>query len=517
MVPAMHSGLSLLLLAIPLMPLAVGLLLLRATAGHDQAIARIGQIAGLAAGLAALIAYLSIGPIQATLWAPADPSWQHLGLRLDLLSATMVALVAFLGAVVSHFSLPYLAGDARRPRFLAWIHFTLAAVLTLVLAGTLGLMLLAWVANSLALHRLLLHFPQRPGAVFSARKKFVVSRLGDLSLLAALIVLYRHYGTTDLAALFAQAAGGDTAPLPLAAWFLILCAALKSAQFPFHSWLPDTMETPTPVSALMHAGIINGGGFLILRLSPLMVHAPQALHVLAVVGAVTAGFGAVVMLTQPSVKRALAYSTIAQMGFMLLQCGLGAFGLALLHIVAHSLYKAHAFLRAGSTVGAVPRAAVPLPTGALLGGLLGAALLTAGGATALHLLAPTAIHPPALFTLVVGLALAYGLTRTWSSGGGLAAALGGAAAMVGLAIASFALHGLAQAFFTGFPVHQPPTALVVSLALAFVGLFLVQSLVWRAPHSPWGRRLHVHVLNGFYIGTLANRCLNRLWPRSAQS
>ena len=131
---------------------------------------------------------------------------------------------------------------------------------------------------------------------------------------------------------------------------LVCGAMLKSAQFPFHSWLPDTMETPTPVSALMHAGIINAGGFLIVRLSPLVTLSPLSLHILAVVGAFTAIFASLVMMTQASVKRMLAFSTIAQMGFMMLQCGVGAFSIAVLHIVAHSLYKAHAFLSSGSVV-----------------------------------------------------------------------------------------------------------------------------------------------------------------------
>ena len=513
----MHLDSSLLLPAISLIPLLLGCLLRRASAAVAPRLAMLGVIMAPFIALLAVATFIRQGPSQVVLWAPADAAWLHLSLRLDLLSLSMATLVAFLGAVVIRFSLHYLAGDARLPRFISWMQFTLAAVLSLVLAGSLGLMLLAWVATSLALHRLLLFYPHRAGAVFSARKKFVVSRLGDLSLLAAIVTLYRHYGTTELEALFAMAAAGDVSPLPLTAGFLVTCAALKSAQFPFHSWLPDTMETPTPVSALMHAGIINAGGFLILRLSPLMVHAPGALNALAVLGAVTAMFGAVVMLAQPSVKRALAYSTIAQMGFMLLQCGVGAFGLALLHIVAHSLYKAHAFLRAGSTIGAVPRAAVPLQTPAVIGGLLGATLLTAGGATALHLFAPGLATAPALFTLVVGLGLAYGLTRVWSAGGGRATTLGGAAAIVGLAAASFALHALAMRIAGEFPNHAAPTALTVAVALAFIGLFLFQALLWRANGHSLGRRLHVHTLNGFYIGTLANRLLNRLWPRAVPS
>jgi len=132
---------------------------------------------------------------------------------------------------------------------------------------------------------------------------------------------------------------------------LVGVAMLKSAQFPFHSWLPDTMETQTPLSALMHAGIINAGGFLIVRLSPVVSLSPVALNTLAIVGAFTAIFASLVMMTQASIKRMLALSTIAQMGFMMLQCGLGAFSIAVLHIVAHSLYKAHAFFIVGQRGG----------------------------------------------------------------------------------------------------------------------------------------------------------------------
>lgn len=510
----MNLDFSLLLLAVPVTPLLCGLALGVRRRVAARALIVTGLSVSLAAALFAGLLYFRQGPVQVTLWAPGGAGWGHLGLRLDLLSAIMVALVTAVGAAVALFSLPYLAGHPRRPQFLAWLHLTLAAVQTLVLSGTLGLTLVAWVATSLTLHRLLLFFPQRPGAVFAARKKFVVSRLGDLCLLAALVVLYRHYGTTELSALFAAAAAGDTAPIPGAAWFLVGCAALKSAQFPCHSWLPDTMETPTPVSALMHAGIINAGGFLILRLSPLLVHAPGALTLLALIGTVTAAFGAIVMLAQPSVKRALAFSTIAQMGFMLLQCGLGAFDLALLHLVAHSLYKAHAFLRAGSTIGAVSRAAVPLSTPSVLGGLISATLLVTGGATAMHVLLPAVVPAPALFLIVVALALAYGFARIWSSGGGRATAWGGVAAIVGLAGASFALHGLAATIFAAFPVYRAPGALSVFSGLMFLGLFVFQATVWRADRYRWGRWLHVHTLNGFYVGTLANRLLHRLWPRS---
>lgn len=431
-------------------------------------------------------------------------------LRLDPLSAVMALLVAVLGAVVIRFSRNYLAGDAGQGRFFGWMNGTLASVLLLVLSGNFQVLWLAWVATSLCLHQLLVYYPWRAPAVFSARKKFVISRLGDLCLLGALIVIYRAYGTLDYDSLFAAVEAGKTEGLAPAGWLLAACAMFKSAQFPFHGWLPDTMETPTPVSALMHAGIINAGGFLIIRFSPLMAHVPPAMAFLALLGAVTAAFGAVVMLTQPSVKRALAFSTVAQMGFMLLQCGLGAFGLALLHLVAHSLYKAHAFLHAGSTVGAPARAAVPLRGGNLAVGLAGGLGVTALGLGMLGGTDPLAA--PSVFILVLALALGYGIARAGASGAGtLGLAGAGLMAMIVGALA-LGLHKLALAFPGGFPDAAPPLWLMGLVALVFCGLFLLQSLVWRANQSGLGRRLYVHALNGFYLGTLGNRLLNTLWP-----
>ena len=272
--------------------------------------------------------------------------------------------------------------------------------------------------------------------------------------------------------MFAAAEAGRSSGLNGVGYLLVACAAFKSAQFPWHSWLPDTMETPTPVSAFMHAGIINAGGFLLIRLAPLLTHAPAALHAIAVVGAVTAGFGGVVMLAQPSVKRALAYSTIAQMGFMLLQCGLGAFGLALLHLVAHSLYKAHAFLRSGSTVGGVPRAAIALRPAALTLGALASLLLVTGLATLMATVAPAVPVRPDLFALVLVFALAYGLARAWSAAGRRLTIGRGLAVALAVALASLALHAGAQAVLPDASITPPPPAL-----LAFIGgllLFLME-------------------------------------------
>lgn len=515
MLAPMRLLISLLVPAIPLLPLLAGGLVGRVPAASAW------RVSFTAACLAAAAAWVSAGLVlaQGALTARWTP-WEALPgltvtLRSDTLSAIMTVLVASLGAVILNFSRRYLAGDPAERRFHFWLSLTLGSVLTLVLAGHLLLLWLAWVATSLCLHRLLLLYPERAGAVFSARKKFVFSRLGDVCLLVACDRLHQLYGTWDLEALFTAVEAGQVTGLPAVGFFLVACAALKSAQFPFHSWLPDTMETPTPVSAFMHAGIINAGGFLLVRLSPLLVHAPAALNFIAVLGALTAAFGAVVMLTQPSVKRALAYSTIAQMGFMLLQCGLGAFGLALLHLVAHSLYKAHAFLRSGSTVGATPRAAVTLRTPALSIGFLGGALLVTGLATLLEMAAPFGPSEFDVFSFGLALALAYGLARIWSVGGGWDFVRRSVTAALLIGLASLLLHAGANRLLPASVVVHPPSAVVALVGATFAALFVFQALLWRAGHYSLGRQLYVHALNGFYVGTVANRLLRHLWPRPA--
>ena len=311
-------------------------------------------------------------------------------------------------------------------------------------------------------------------------------------------------------------ARGNSGGVATSAVLLAGCAMLKSAQFPFHSWLPDTMETPTPVSAFMHAGIVNAGGFLVVRLAPIFAAAPFASGLLALTGAFTAAFGAIVMLAQPSVKRALAYSTIAQMGFMVLQCGLGAYALALLHIAAHSLYKAHAFLTSGSTVGVVPRAAVPLRMPALTAGVLACSLMVALGATMLHALFPSAALHSGLFGMLLALALAYGVARAASAGDGIRKFARAFSAAAAIAALSLCLHAGASALFNRLPTTQPPLAVRGAVGVVFAGLFLFQAVLWRANLHPAGRRLYVHALNGFYVGILFNRLLGRLWPRQTR-
>ena len=297
----------------------------------------------------------------------------------------LLALVAFVGWVVLRYARVYLDGEDGQGAFTGWLCSTLAMVLLLVQAGHLVIFAAAWIGTSLCLHHLLLFYPKRAAAVRGARKKFVVARAGDAAVLVAFGLLFWWFGTGDIAALnAAAAAGAGSGVIVVAAGGLAVAALLKSAQFPTHGWLTEVMETPTPVSALLHAGVVNAGGFLLIRFADVMLLAPGILAVLVMIGGFTALFACLVMLAQPAVKTSLAWSTIGQMGFMILQCGLALFPLALLHILAHSLYKAHAFLASG---GAVERVAaihrpgpVAVPRGAAVGRAFLAALARARGA-----------------------------------------------------------------------------------------------------------------------------------------
>ncbi len=326
--------------------------------GAANAFPRAMAAAGLGAGVVAFLVAIAVDVavlLNGAFWTGAiGVAGVGVGIYFDALSAAMSTLVSFIGVIVLLYSRNYLDGDRKEGSFFKRLAFTLAAVLSLISAGNLAWLILAWIATSVGLNALLLFYPERPAAQLAAKKKFVASRLGDLCLIAAAASLWTSFGTLAFPELFAAAraaaAAGAAGTMALPAILIVCAAVLKSAQLPFHGWLVEVMETPTPVSALLHAGVINAGGFLVLRLADIVAPSEGALHMLSLIGGATALFGSIVMLTQTSVKVSLAYSTVAQMGFMILECGLGAFVAALLHILAHSLYKAHAFLSSGSVI-----------------------------------------------------------------------------------------------------------------------------------------------------------------------
>ena len=273
------------------------------------------------------------------------------GLFPSGLALWMSMLVGFIGWVIIRYADDYLRGDPGRARFFPWFLITLASVLVLVLTNHLLVLVGAWVGVSLSFHHLLTLYPQRAAANAAALQKFIISRVGDVCVLSAVLLLHHHYGTFYLPEMMAADGGaGHSLALQSASVLLAIAALLKCAQLPVHGWLLRVMEAPTPVSALLHAGIINLGGFLWLRLYPVFDGFTPGHGVLLVVGGVTAVVAALVMMTQSSVKHSLAWSTSAQMGFMLFEIGLGAYTLAFLHLLAHSLYKAHSFLASSRTV-----------------------------------------------------------------------------------------------------------------------------------------------------------------------
>jgi NAD(P)H-quinone oxidoreductase subunit 5 len=440
-----------------------------------------------------------------------------LQVRVDALSAVMVLLVAFVGWVVVRYARTYMDGDARQGAFMGGLALTLGFVLLLVTSGNIGQLVLAWIGTSLSLHRLLLFYGDRPVARLAAMKKFLFARTGDVFLIAAAILLVRGFGTGDIAAMAAALEAGE-APVGAgwAAFCLAVTALLKSAQFPTHGWLTEVMDAPTPVSALLHAGVINAGGFLVIRFADLFLAAPGfAMGTLAVAGGLTAALASLVMLTQTAVKSALAWSTVAQMGFMLLQCGLGAFPAALLHIVAHSLYKAHAFLGSGSVVD-LARARLGHRLARVRPGDAALSLAVALSAVGLTgwAFGVTLDSKPALVVLAAVLVLGLGHLIALAMGQGARGPLVIRASLVsfGLSAVYFALQLGAEALTAGTlpatgAVGAGQQAVMAFVLLVFVATAAIQALApVRLAEGRW-RPLATHLRHGLYVTPVLNRLI----------
>ncbi len=442
-------------------------------------------------------------------------------LRLDALSVVMFWLVTFLGIVLIQFSRNYLAGDPRQQVFFGRLYMTISAILLLILAGNLWQLVLGWIATSLALHRFLLFYPERPHAIRAARKKYLIARVGDFCLIVAAVLLARSFGTTDLGAIHqaasaAVAVGDAPVALSVAALLVVVAAALKSAVFPTHGWLLEVMETPTPVSALLHAGLLNAGVFLIARLGELVFVSTPALILLIVVGGFTALFASSAMITQSSVKVSLAYSSMAHMGFMLMLCGFGAHTVAIMHLIAHSCYKAHAFLSSGSTIEYVRNtgsqklvtAPRPLP---MLVSLIASLAMFVGVATVLGIditKRPGETAMIALFVIAVSYLVmkgAIGTTSVVVIGRTLLMAAMVTLAFFALELVAAAVLGQAVAVFP-----TPDTATIIAMiltVLVFAGVTVLSALLPALATRPAWRAFYVHLKHGFYANALFDRFL----------
>lgn len=464
----------------------------------------------LAAAGGALVGALAAGAATSPTLGAASLG---VSIRVDALSSILSSLIAFIGLVVISYSRNYLAGDPGQGRFMRQLCLALGLLQALVLSGNLAQLVVCWIAASVCVNRLLLFRSERQAAVLAARKRFLVSRLADAALIGAALLLWRAAGSGDIGVVLAAAKQGAGVEWASAAALLAVAAIFSSAQPPFHGWILEVMETPTPVSALLHAGVVNAGGFLVLRFAEVAGAHPAALGLLTAVGAASAVFGSLVMLPQTAVKVALAYSTVAQMGFMLLECGLGAYSAALLHIVAHALYKAHAFLSAGGAAAA-PRRQVPAAPAPAL------AVLAVPALVALAALVMTGVgagpsQQPGVFVLSAVVLL--GLARAWMERRDRRGLL----AAVALSAVVITAYAAGQAVFArvigdlGPQLAAPgPGSIAASIGIVIfmTGIVCLQLRApGRAGSAAWARA-YALVSSGFHLNTIANRWVLRFWP-----
>lgn len=289
-------------------------------------------------------------------WMPALPDGGTIGLLLDPLSMTFVMLVTFVGSLIHLYAVAYMEHDENRRRFFAYLNLFIASMLTLVLADSYLLLFVGWEGVGLASYLLIGFWNFVPEYATAAKKAFVMNRIGDAGLLLAMAAMFASLGTVNYKAAFAAAPGASSTWLTAIGLLLLVGACGKSAQFPLQAWLGDAMAGPTPVSALIHAAtMVTAGVYLVVRSGAIYAGAPTAQLAVAIIGAITLLFGAIVGCAKDDMKKVLAASTMSQIGYMMLAAGLGPIGaaFAIFHLLTHGFFKAQMFLGAGSVMHAM--------------------------------------------------------------------------------------------------------------------------------------------------------------------
>lgn len=471
------------------------------------------RLMGEVGALTAVLGF--IGAIVLAVRAACDVSVSAtiggLAVSADRLAAMLLLLVFGVSAIVQSFAVRYLAGDSRAAWFTSGASLLTASSAGLMVATTLVGLAIAWTAAGAALCLLLGTYWHLPAARDGVRRTATAFLLGDLALWIAVALATTRWGVVDLRALDPAALTGPM--LPVVACLIVAAALSRSAQIPFHRWMPATLAAPTPVSALLHAGVVNAGGILLIRLSPLVTgDLARGLTILA--GASTMVYGAAVMLVKPDIKGALAHSTMAQMGFLILTCGLGLWAAAVFHLVAHGFYKATLFLSSGSAIAyrrrrdsrppARPTArrvevlnaiiAVTLPAIALYAAVL-AIPLPAGDHGAEHALL--------IFAWVTGAAVTWGWLRRRPGAGGTLMA---GAVLVPVSLAYVGLITAVGAFLApALPAREPVTLTTWLFTAAAIGLMgCVAALRWTPGRLQ--RAVYARALTAGHIpSTLPNR------------
>ncbi|MFQ5776499.1 MAG: NADH-quinone oxidoreductase subunit L [Terriglobia bacterium] len=357
---------------IPVLPLAgafvLGVTGRRLTPGTVSAIGVGSAGLSFAAALAAAAAFSQLAPTQIPFqssyftWFEAGSFHLEAGFYLDQLSLLMTLVVTGVGFLIHVYSIGYMARESGYYRFFSYLNLFMFFMLTLVLAGNYLVLFVGWEGVGLCSYLLIGFYFGRGSAANAGKKAFIVNRIGDFGFTLALLLLFWTFSSLDFASIFAQAAQrpvesglpAETGVLTVITLLLLAGAIGKSAQLPLYVWLPDAMEGPTPVSALIHAAtMVAAGVYMVARSHPLFALAPLSLTVVAVIGCLTALFAATIALVQTDIKRILAYSTVSQLGYMFLALGAGAFAAGMFHLMTHAFFKALLFLGAGSVIHAV--------------------------------------------------------------------------------------------------------------------------------------------------------------------
>ena len=356
---------------IPLLPLASFLIL--GMFGHwirDKAHLVAVPAIVLSLGISILAFFDVAGGHHSTIrlytWLTSGMLDVHIGLSIDRLTSVMLLLVTTVSALVHVYTIGYMQGEPGYARFFSYIALFTFSMLMLVLADNFLQLFVFWEAVGLCSYLLIGHWYERQSAVAAATKAFVVNRVGDFGFMLGLLLVFTTFDSLDYATAFAnvgpataqvmnilEPVGGsfEVSTITVICLLLFMGAIGKSAQFPLHVWLPDAMEGPTPISALIHAAtMVTAGVFMVARLSPLYNASPAAMSVVAVVGAITMVLGATIALTQTDIKRVVAYSTMSQLGYMMMACGLGAYAAGMYHLMTHGAFKALLFLGCGSVI-----------------------------------------------------------------------------------------------------------------------------------------------------------------------
>ncbi|WP_308389002.1 proton-conducting transporter membrane subunit [Acidithiobacillus sp. AMEEHan] len=444
-----------------------------------------------------------------------------LSIAVNGLTLTLATLAAFVIVMIAQYSVQYLDGDPQQARFSRLLASTAGFFLIVVVAGNVGLFTLGIFATGFTLHRLLKFYSERPKAIMAAHKKSIFSRSADLCLLGATVLIGQATGSLQFAALRHSVEHSASLPISLqiAAWLLVAAVILKSALFPFQGWLIQVMEAPTPVSALMHAGVVYSGAIIALRCSALLVRVPDALLFLGAVGLLTVFFASLVMTTQTAIKSALAWSTTAQLGFMSLELGLGLFPLALLHLLGHSLYKAHAFLSSGSVTDQlrqVPAGPKKIPTmGVWMAAVLAGVVIAGGGAWALG---ENPLADPDWFALVAIVSIA--LSQLLVKGFGFDN-LADRLSALSLALLTGGLYLLLHSLFVWLfrsdlaaPLDDTGLAeqvLVYAVAASFLLLSWLQGPGRALLPQRLQLALYTHLYNGLYVDYWVEQFSHRFW------